>query len=280
MAPISRSLEVPLLWGVNASSDFVPSISLHFEDPDVASLVIDLPGVPGASTTPADGNSAAQGEAQVWWSLHGGGDSGEHLAAYGHACSVSFEADAAGRLSGSIRCPRERLDRQRRYRASVDFEATPLLRGPLPTPMPTPSPAPPSVTDAPCALVDDAAVSDALNLKSGRLLLLDAGPGQCVGLVADEEAVFLSVRDDAATLELAGDGSFRGATCTPLPAPALGDASSAASCTWPDERSVVAGNVLQGTVSVVVSLASGTLPPDALAAGVEVLLAGALDRLP
>ena len=72
---IRRSLEVPLLWGVNASSDFVPSISLHFEDPDVASLVIDLPGVPGASTTPADGDSATQGETQVWWSLHGGSDS-------------------------------------------------------------------------------------------------------------------------------------------------------------------------------------------------------------
>ena len=153
---VRRSVEVPLEWGVQASSDVVPSISLHLEAPGVASLVIDLPGVPGESRTPEDGDSAGPGEAQVWWSLHGGVDSGTHLAAYGHACRVHFEADAVGRLAGRIGCPNERLGRRERYGADITFEAIPLVSGPLPTPMPTPSPAPQSVTEAPCELLDAA----------------------------------------------------------------------------------------------------------------------------
>jgi hypothetical protein len=275
---VKRSVDVPLEWGVNASSDVVPSIGLHLEAPGVASMVIDLPGVPGVSETPADGDSAGPGEAQVWWSLHGG--DGTHLAAYGHACEVRFEADDAGRLAGTITCPQELAGRGRRYRAEITFDAVPLISGPLPTPMPTPSPAPPSVADAPCASVDDAVVASTLGLKRSALLLLGAGPGQCAGFARDKEVVFLSVRDGVTALELSADAPFRGAACTPLPSLALADASSAASCQWPDGRTMVAGNTLRGSVSLVVALTADARSPDELPPGVTALLTSALARLP
>jgi hypothetical protein len=275
---VRRSVDVPLEWGVNASSDAVPSIGLHLEAPGMASMVIDLPGVPGESSTPADGDSAGPGEAQVWWSLHGG--HGTHLSAYGHACEVRYEADDAGRLAGTISCPKEQAGRGRRYRAEITFDAVPLIRGPLPTPMPTPSPAPPSVTNEPCAFVDDAAAANTLGLKRGALLLLGAGPGQCAGIAGDQEVLFLSVRDGATALELAGDAPFRGAACTALPGLTVGDASAAASCQWPDGRAMVAGNALQGSVSLVAALTADDRSADELLAGVTALLTSALDRLP
>jgi hypothetical protein len=273
---VRQSLELPLVWGVDASSD-VPSISLHLEAPEVAEMVIDLPGVPGTSETPADGDSAGPGEAQAWWSLQG--DDGSHLSAYGHACVVRFEADDAGRLRGTITCPTERAGRGRRYSADIEFEAVPLVSAPLPTPMPTPSPARPSVVDAPCGLVDEAEAARTLGLKRGALLLLDAGPGQCAGIARDQEAVFLSVRDGATSLELAGDDQFRGAPCTALPDPMLADASGAAACRWPDGRTMVAGNALRGSVSLVVALTADGRSPDELLQGVTALLTSGLDRL-
>lgn len=277
---VRRSAAVPLEWGVGATSDVVPSISLRYEVPGAVSLVIDLPGVPGTSRTPKDGDSAGPGEAQLWWSFHDGPDSGTHQAGYGHACVVDYVADAEGRLAGSIRCPDERLGRQQRYRVAVEFEATPVVRRPLPTPMPTPSPPPPSVADDPCALVDDALVARAVGARRDALLLLDAGQGRCVGLVDDMEAVFLSVRDGATALELGATDGYRGATCTPLPSPALGATSTAASCEWPDGRTVVAGNVLEGSLSLVASLSSDAPDTVDLASGVEAVLAAALARLP
>ena len=159
------------------------------------------------------------------------------------------------------------------------FEAIPLVSGPLPTPMPTPSPAPQSVTDAPCGLLDAAVAAETLRLDPATLLLLEAGPGQCVGITGNEEVVFLSIRDDALFLELDGVAPFRGATCAPLARPTVADGSVAAFCRWPDGRPMVVANVVEGSVSLVVALTSASRSPEELLQGVTALLASGLERL-
>jgi hypothetical protein len=128
--------------------------------------------------------------------------------------------------------------------------------------------------------VDDAVAASTLGLKRSALLLLGAGPGQCAGFAKDQAVVLLSVRDGATALELSPDAPFRGAACTPLPSLALADASSAASCQWPDGRTMVAGNTLRGSVSLVVALTADDRSPEELLPGVTTLLTSALDRLP
>jgi hypothetical protein len=270
---IRRTVTWPLLKGVGATSDYIPSIGLHFGPPDEARLVIDLPGVPGESSTPRDGDSAGPGEAQVWWSLPGS------VAGYGHACAVAYEADAVGRLTGSLRCPTERKGDGERFRVEVAFDVQPVLAGPLPTPQPTPVPSPPTLADMVCDLLDSAEIEDALRLKDRSVLLLDAGPGQCAGIADDREVAFVSILEAAAEANLVGAGEYRGAACEALPLVDLGDAASAASCTWPDQRSFVVGSILQGTTLLVVSLASDDLTTDELLAGVSALVAMALDRI-
>ena len=264
----------PLVKGVGATSDDVPSIALWYGPSDDSRLAIDLPGVPGASTTPKDGDSAGQGEAQVWWSLPGS------VAGYGHACSLRYEAGPLGRLTGVIRCPRERTDRGQRYRVEVTFDAEPLVPGPLPTPQPTPAPEPPSLADMACRLLDPGDVEAALSLKPGSVLMLDAGPGQCVGFAGDQEVAFVAVSDPATTADLAPTAEYRGASCEPLALSGWSDATGAGSCAWPDGRRYVLGSVLRGSTLVVVSLASGDLGTDEALAQVGTLLATALDRLP
>ena len=133
---IRRSVTWPLQLGIGATSDYTPSIGLRYGPQDTKRLAIDLPGVPGESTTPEDGDSAGPGEAQLWWSLP------DSVASYGHACTVRYDADAVGRLTGGIRCPSERTARGQRYRVEVTFDAHPVVPSPLPTPEPTPVPAP------------------------------------------------------------------------------------------------------------------------------------------
>ncbi len=270
---IRRSVTWPLQLGIGATSDYTPSIGLRYGPPDSERLAIDLPGVPGESTTPDDGDSAGPGEAQLWWSLP------NSVAGYGHACTVRYDADSVGRLTGGIRCPSERTAGGQRYRVDVTFDADPLVPGPLPTPEPTPVPAPPALADVVCDLLASADIEAVLGLQSGSVLLLDAGPGQCVGIAGDLEVAFVAAGEAATAADLVADGPFRGASCTALPL-ALGDAASAASCAWPDGRSFVVGSVLRGSTLVVVSLASETLTPDELLTGISGLLATALDRIP
>ncbi len=270
---IRRSVTWPLQLGIGATSDYTPSIGLGYGPQDTKRLVIDLPGVPGESTTPEDGDSAGPGEAQLWWSLP------DSVAGYGHACTVRYDADAVGRLTGDIRCPSERTASGQRYRVDVTFDASPVVPGPMPTPEPTPVPAPRALADVVCDLLDGADIEAVLGLKSGSLLLLDAGPGQCAGIAGDHEVAFVAVGEAATTADLVADGSFRGASCTALPLD-LGDAASAASCVWPDGRAFIVGSVLRGSTLLVVSLASETLTPDDLLTGTAGLLAMALARIP
>jgi hypothetical protein len=270
---VRRAVTWPLLKGVGATSDYIPSIGLHFGPADEARLVIDLAGVPGESTTPKDGDSAGPGEAQVWWSLPGS------VAGYGHACAVTYEADAVGRLTGSLRCPTERTGAGERFRVEVAFDVQPVVAGPLPTPQPTPVPSPASMADMVCDLLRSADIEDALRLKGGSVLLLDAGPGQCAGLADDREVAFVSILEAATEANLVTAGEYRGAACEALPLVDLGDAASAATCTWPDQRSFVVASVLQGTTLLVVSLASDDLTTDELLAGVSTLVATALDLI-
>jgi hypothetical protein len=268
------SVAWPLLKGVGATSDFSPSISLWYGPQSDAQLVIDLPGLPGESSTPEDGDSAGQGEAQLWWSLPGS------VAGYGHACSLRYEADADGRIAGSIRCPNERTADGGRYRVEVLFDALPVVPGPLPTPEPTPVPSPPTLTDMVCGLLDGADVEAALGLEPGSVLLLDAGPGQCAGIAGDSEVAFVAIREAAIATDLVGDGTFRGAACAVLPLADPGDTASAASCAWSDGPAFVVGSVLQGSTLLAISLASETLAMDELLAGVSELLAQALEQFP
>ncbi len=270
---IRRSVTWPLQLGIGATSDYTPSIGLGYGPQDTKRLVIDLPGVPGESTTPEDGDSAGPGEAQLWWSLP------DSVAGYGHACTVRYDADASGQLTGGIRCPSERTASGQRYRVDVTFDASPVVPGPLPTPEPTPVPAPRALADVVCDLLDGADIEAVLGLKSGSVLLLDAGPGQCAGIAGDHEVAFVAVGEAATTADLVADGSFRGASCTALPLD-LGDAGSAASCAWPDGRAFIVGSVLRGSTLLVVSLASDALTPDELLTGTAGLLSTALDRIP
>lgn len=270
---IRRSVTWPLQLGIGATSDYTPSIGLGYGPQDTKRLVIDLPGVPGESTTPEDGDSAGPGEAQLWWSLP------DSVAGYGHACTVRYDADAVGRLTGGIRCPSERTASGQRYRVDVTFDAWPVMPGPLPTPEPTPVPTPPALADVVCDLLGSADIEAVLGLKSGSVLLLDAGPGQCAGIAGDREVVFISVGEAATAADLVADGPFRGASCSALPL-ALADAASAASCAWPDGRAFIVGSVLRGSTLMVVSLASETLTPDDLLTGTAGLLAIALARIP
>jgi len=270
---IRRSVTWPLQLGIGATSDYTPSIGLRYGPQDTKRLAIDLPGVPGESTTPEDGDSAGPGEAQLWWSLP------DSVASYGHACTVRYDADAVGRLTGGIRCPSERTARGQRYRVEVTFDAHPVVPSPLPTPEPTPVPASQALADVVCDLLDGADIEDVLGLKSGSVLLLDAGPGQCAGIAGDHEVAFVAVSEAATTADLVADGPFRGASCTALPLDP-DDAASAASCAWPDGRAFVLRSVLRGSTLLVVSLASETLTTDELLTGAAGLLATALDRIP
>lgn len=270
---IRRTVTWPLQLGIGATSDYTPSIGLGFGPQDTKRLVIDLPGVPGESTTPEDGDSAGPGEAQLWWSLP------NSVAGYGHACTVRYDADAVGRLTGGIRCPSERTASGQRYRIDVTFDASPVVPGPLPTPEPTPAPAPPALADSVCDLLAGADIEAVLGLKSGSVLLLDAGPGQCAGIAGDHEVAFVAVSVSATAADLVADGPFRGASCTALPLD-LGDAASTASCAWPDGRAFVVGSVLRDSTVLVVSLASDALTPDELLTGTAGLLSTALDRIP
>jgi len=270
---IRRSVTWPLQLGIGATSDYTPSIGLRYGPQDRKRLAIDLPGVPGESTTPEDGDSAGPGEAQLWWSLP------DSVAGYGHACTVRYDADAVGRLTGGIRCPSERTASGQRYRVEVTFDAYPVVPSPLPTPEPTPAPAPRALADVVCDLLDGADIEDVLGLKSGSVLLLDAGPGQCAGIAGDHEVAFVAVSEAATAADLVADGPFRGASCTALPLD-LGDAARGASCAWPDGRAFVVGSVLRGSTLLVVSLASETLTSDDLLTGTAGLLSTALDRIP
>ncbi len=258
--------------GVGATSDFVPSIGLWYGPAGDARVAIDLPGMPGESTTAEDGDSAGQGEAQIWWSLPGS------TAGYGHACTVRYEAEADGRLTGSLRCPTERTGDARRYRLQVTFDAEPVVPGPLPTPQPTPSPTPRTLSDVVCSLLPASEVEAALDLKAGSLMLLDAGPGQCVGLAGDREAFFLAVRESATTADVVPMAEYRGATCTPLPFE-LGDAASAATCAWPDGRRFLVASVLHGQALLTMSLGADDMSDDELLSQVTVLLDAALARI-
>ena len=270
---IRRSVTWPLQLGIGATSDYTPSIGLWYGPQDTKRLAIDLPGVPGESTTPEDGDSAGPGEAQLWWSLP------HSVAGYGHACTIRYGADAVGRLTGSIRCPGERTASGQRYRVEVTFDAYPVVPSPLPTPEPTPVPAPRALADVVCDLLDDADIEDVLGLKSGSVLLLDAGPGQCAGIAGDQEVAFVAVSEAASAADLVAEGPFRGASCTALPLD-LGDAASAASCAGPDGRAFVVGSVLRGSTLLVVSLTSDALTTDELLTGTAGLLATAFDRIP
>jgi hypothetical protein len=135
------------------------------------------------------------------------------------------------------------------------------------------------LADVVCDLLASADIEAVLGLHSGSVLLLDAGPGQCVGVAGDLEVVFVAAGEAATAADLVAGGPFRGASCTALPL-ALGDAASAASCAWPDGRSFVVGSVLRGSTLVVVSLASETLTPDELLTGISGLLPAALDHIP
>jgi hypothetical protein len=270
---VRDSVTWPLVKGVGATSDDIPSIALWYGLADDPRLAIDLPGVPGASTTPRDGDSAGRGEAQVWWSIPGS------VAGYGHACSLRYEADPMGRLTGVVRCPRERTEHGRRYRVDVAFDAEPLVPGPLPTPEPTPAPSPPSLADMACRLLDAEDIEAAADLRTGSLMLLDAGPGQCVGFAGDREVAFIAVDESATSADLVPSSEYRGATCEPLLLE-LGDAASAGSCAWPDGREVVVGSVLSGVNLLTVSLSSDDRDRDTLLPEVATLLSTALDRLP
>jgi hypothetical protein len=270
---IRSSVRWPLVKGVGATSDFVPSIGLWYGPPGDAHVAIDLPGVPGGSTTPRDGDSAGPGEAQIWWSLPGS------TAGYGHACTVRYEADRFGRLTGSLRCPNERTGDGRRYRLQVTFDAEPVVPGPLPTPQPTPSPTPPTLSDAVCSLLAVSEIEGALGLRSGSLVMLDAGPGQCVGLAGDREAVFVAVQEAATTADVVPTAEYRGASCSPLPLD-LGDAASAGACAWPDGRRFVVGTVLRGSTLLAISLAADDMGDDALLAEVTGIFDTALTRIP
>jgi hypothetical protein len=271
---VRTSVTWPLVKGVGASSDDVPSIALWYGPTDDPRLAIDLPGVPGESTTPKDGDSAGRGEAQVWWSIP------DSIVGYGHACRVRYDAEPLGRLTGTIRCPRERAGRDQPYRVDVTFDAEPLLPGPLPTPEPTPAPSPPSIADMACSLLDPGDVEAVLGLKPHSVLMLDAGPGQCVGFAGDQEVAFVAVDESASAADLLPEGDYRGATCEPLALGALGNATGAGSCTWSDGRRFVVGSVLQGPTLLVVSLASDDLGSDEALSQVSALLVVALDRLP
>jgi hypothetical protein len=269
---IRRSVTWPLQLGIGATSDYTPSIGLGYGPQDTKRLVIDLPGVPGESTTPEDGDSAGPGEAQLWWSLP------DSVAGYGHACTVRYDADAVGRLTGGIRCPSERTARGQRYRVDVTFDAYPVVPGPLPTPEPTPVPEPPALADVVCDLLDSDDIEAVLGLTSGSVLLLDAGPGQCAGIAGDHEVAFIAVDEAATAADLVADGPYRGASCSALPLD-LGDAASAASCAWTDGRAFVVGSVLRGSTLMVVTLASETLTAADLLTGTTGLLAAALDLI-
>lgn len=251
----------------------VPSIALRYGPADDPRLALDLPGLPGESMTPRDGDSAGRGEAQVWWSLPGS------VAAYGHACSLRYEAEPLGGLTGVVRCPRERTDQGQRYRVDITFDAEPLLPGPLPTPQPTPAPSPPSLADLACRLLGAEGVEAAADLRTGSLMLLDAGPGQCVGFAGDREVAFIAVGEAATPAELVPSGEYRGMTCEPLRL-ALGDAARAGSCTWPDGRDVIVGSVLSGSIMLTISLSLEDSDAETLLPQVAALLATALDRLP
>lgn len=270
---VRRSVTVSLRMGERGAVDLIPSIYLQYGFQGPASLEIHLPAVPGESTTPASGVDAAIGGARLRWSLVG------PVADYGHGCTVRYDADAVGRLTGSIRCPDERTRKGQRYRVEVVFEAIPALPVPLPTPMPSQAPATPIPADPICALLDGPVIESVLGLESGSVLLLGAGPGQCAAIAVDREVAFVSVREGAIATDLVGGGTFRGASCTPLPLASLGDAASAGSCAWPDGRAFVVGSVLRGSALLAISLASNELTSDDLLTAVSGLLATALDRL-
>ena len=109
--------------------------------------------------------------------------------------------------------------------------------------------------------------------------MLDAGPGQCVGLAGDQEAVFVAVQEAATTADVVPTAEYRGATCSPLPLD-LGDAASAGACAWPDGRRFVVGTVLRGSTLLAISLAADDMGDDALLAEVTGLLDTALTRIP
>ena len=266
---VRDSVTWPLEKGVGATSDDIPSIALWYGLADDPRLAIDLPGVPGASTTPRDGDSAGRGEAQVWWSMP------DSVAGYGHACSLRYEADAVGRLTGVIRCPRERTEHGRRYRVDVD-----LRRGPTGA-----RPAADAGADAgsraaiprrhglpPAGCCGHRGRAD---LKSGSVLLLDAGPGQCVGIAGDQEVAFVAVDESATAADLVPTAGSGARPVDPLLLE-LGDAASAASCAWPDGRASSSAASCRGSSLLAVSLSSDDpATDDALLAG---LLTAALDR--
>lgn len=261
----------PLLHGAGATSDTIPSLALSFGPEEPARLVIDLPGVPGGSTTPADGGSASRGEAQLWWSLP------DATAGYGHACAVTYGAAPDGRLTGRITCPKERTEDGDRYRIEVVFEALPLVPGPLPTPQPTATPEPTSVEDDPCVLVDAARAEAALGLGVGSVLLLGAGPGQCAGLVEDREVLFVAVGSSTSAADVITDGAFRGAACVPLPV--ADPTAAAASCDWPDGPAFVVAATMVDATPLVLSLATAGHPIDQVLDAVLGLLDAARARI-
>jgi hypothetical protein len=272
-----RAVTVPLRIGERGVVDLAPEISLTYWDPNGhANVIVILPPAPGEADTPVDGNEPGPAEARLSWTIAGldvPDDSGL-------GCTIRYEAGAAGTLTGTASCPHERSRSGKRYRVTVTFEALPAVPGPLPTFAPSVPPATLAPAEPACGLLDGATIERVLGLPEASVLLHAAGPGQCFGIADDREVAFGGLSAGGSSLALVPGAAFRGAECTPLVSPGIGDGSVAASCVWPDGRHFVVGDALTGTSHVLISLVSGERTVDELLAGVATLLEAGVATLP
>jgi hypothetical protein len=247
-----RTATVPLRIGERQDADLGGGVALQYGGHGPAAVELKLPGVLGSGTTSGTGKPPA-----VDWSLSGlsrGSTAG---------CSVHSAADGWGTITGSVRCDEVRTESGRRVRLQIEYRALPLIAGPLPSPAPIPTLPPTPDPDPVCGLLDGPVIAAATD--SPGLLLLPAGPGQCVVLSPDVEVAAVFVTDGLVAAPLGDGTAWRGATCVPLP---LSDPTAqplGADCTWPDGRRQVVAAAPAGTVAPVTLVLSLAVPASTVA---------------
>jgi hypothetical protein len=271
---VRRAIPIALRVGERHDPDLGGEVFLQYGGHGDASVEVGLPSQPGESTTSPDGQHHETGEPYLSWSVSGIGS------AEGKGCTVRYEADAMGILTGTVRCPSERTSRGRRLKVEVQFRAVPLVAGPLPSPTPIATPRPTAPPDPVCGLLDGAAIEAATGLEPGSLLLLAAGPGQCAGIGGDQEVAFVALREDATAPELGDGTAYRGATCTPLALEVEAGPAVGADCAWPDGRTFTVGSALVGDRSLTISIATDAEAGADRLAVTRALLETAASRLP